>query len=82
MKRLVQGAIPSVWKKKMKKIGSSGDRQMASFCSSLFLYTFLSLLHFYISLLHYVLREDPMTFWYARIQFFVTRIISAFMFMC
>ena len=31
MKSLVQGAIPSVWKKKMKTIGSPRDRRMVSF---------------------------------------------------
>ena len=31
--------------------------------------------------LTWVLRKENMTFWYARIQFFVTCIISAFMFM-
>ena len=31
MKHLVLGAIPSVWKKKMKTIGSHCDRRMVSF---------------------------------------------------
>ena len=39
MKRLVQGAVPSVWKKNMK-IGSSRDHRMVSFCCKL-IYTFL-----------------------------------------
>ena len=32
MKRLVPGAVPSVWKKNLKTIGSSRDRRMVSFC--------------------------------------------------
>lgn len=54
MKRRIQGAIPSVWKKNMKTIVSYSDRQMVSAFNKNFccIYTFFSLLRFNISLLH------------------------------